>query len=78
MTNIALERIKNPGKTIICTKQSLCKENQSYIVKLIKERLGNGIKITTRILGTFIEAHSGPCSIGIGFVEIYIYHNILE
>lgn len=70
MTNIALSRIKNPDKTIICTQQALCKEDETYIVKLLKDTLGKGIKISTGLLGTVIGAHSGPGSIGIGFVEI--------
>ena len=66
----AVGRIKDPEKTIICTQQAICDTEEAFMVDLLKERLGKETEIITGMLGTVVGAHSGPGSIGIGFVEI--------
>ncbi|UYO99537.1 DegV family protein [Oceanotoga sp. DSM 15011] len=71
MTKIALSRIKEPKNLIICTREALCKNDENYIIELLKESFDD-IKIYSGTLGAVIGAHSGPGSIGIGFVECAI------
>lgn len=69
MSDIAVSRIKNVKNTIICTRNALCTEDEEYMIKFIKNKIGD-IKIYSGTLGAVIGAHSGPGAIGVGFVEI--------
>jgi DegV family protein with EDD domain len=68
MVDIAVERIKDPTKTIICTRSALFEEDQEYLITKLKEKLNYKGKIYSGVLESVIGAHSGPGAIGIGFV----------
>ncbi len=68
MVDIAVKRIKDPKKTIICTRSALYEEDQEYLIKNLKEKLDYKGKIYRGTLEAVIGAHSGPGAIGVGFV----------
>jgi len=70
MVNIISDRIKDPKKAIICTRNAMCKEDEEYMIEKLKEKLNYEGEIYSGTLGAVIGAHSGPGAIGIGFTEL--------
>ncbi len=70
MVNIISDRIKDPKKVIISTRNAMCKEDEEYMIEKLKEKLNYEGEIYSGTLGAVIGAHSGPGAIGIGFTEL--------
>jgi DegV family protein with EDD domain len=68
MANIAISRLTQLSNPVICTQNALCDEEESFIIKHVLSGLSSDVPIYRGILGTVVGAHSGPASIGIGFV----------
>ncbi len=70
LVNICAVRIDDPRESVIVTQNALCEEDEQYLVDSLKQRLGQDIKIFRSQVGTSVGSHSGPGSIGVGFVNI--------
>jgi fatty acid-binding protein DegV len=68
IANIAISRITQISNPVICTQNALCDEEETFIIKHLRSGLNFDIPIYRGMLGTVVGAHSGPGSIGIGFV----------
>jgi DegV family protein with EDD domain len=70
MVNIIADRIKDPKKVILCTRNAMCEEDEEYMLGKLREKLNYEDEIYSGTLGAVIGAHSGPGAIGIGFTEL--------
>lgn len=69
MVDICAQRITNTKNTIMVTQHALCEDDELLIIELIKKKLGPELPIFRSRVGTSVGAHSGPGSVGIGFVK---------
>lgn len=69
MIDIAVSRIIDIHKMIIIIQNAECREDADYICNYLKEKVNYGAQIFNSSLGVIVGAHSGPGTIGIGFVE---------
>jgi fatty acid-binding protein DegV len=60
-----MKHVINP---IVCTQNALCEEDESFIIDYLHSKLGYCIPVYRGMLGAVVGSHSGPGSIGIGFV----------
>lgn len=71
MVDECCSRIKQVKNPVICTQNALCEEDESMMIEYLRSRLGHDGPVYRGILGTVVGAHSGPGSIGIGYVGEY-------
>lgn len=69
MIDVAISRIGDINKMIIIVQHAECKEDINYICKYLREKTNNSNQIYNSNLGVTVGAHSGPGTIGIGFIE---------
>jgi DegV family protein with EDD domain len=69
MVEATLARISDLNKTIIIIQNAQCQEDANFIVNYIKDKVNYTGKIFNSSLGIIVGAHSGPGTIGIGFLE---------
>lgn len=69
MANICVSRIKNACNTIIVIQNALCEKDELFLTEKLKQILGQDIHIYHSGVGTSVGSHSGPGSIGIGFLD---------
>lgn len=70
LIDICANRIGNLQESVIVTQNALCEEDEQYLVDGLKTKLGRDIKIFRSQVGTSVGSHSGPGSIGVGFVSV--------
>jgi DegV family protein with EDD domain len=61
-------RIKQVSNPVICIQNALCEEDESFIIDYLRSMLDYDGPIYRGMLGAVVGAHSGPGSIGIGYV----------
>lgn len=69
MIDAAVSRISDINKMIIIIQSAECQEDEDYICDYLKRKVNYGGQIFNSNLGVIVGAHSGPGTIGIGFVE---------
>lgn len=69
LINTCVNRIKNVRDLVIVTQHALCEEDGVYIIKELKQKLGQDIPIFQSNVGTSVGSHSGPGAIGVGFIS---------
>lgn len=69
MVDIVVNRVKDLNSCTFCVQSALSEEDENFIIEQLRLKLGYQGNIYRGILGACIGAHSGPGSIGIGFVE---------
>lgn len=69
MVDEAAARIGDLNKTIIVLQNALAPKDAEYMYQYLKEKTKEKIQVFNNTLGITVGAHSGPGSIGIGFVE---------
>ncbi|MDD3365561.1 MAG: DegV family protein [Syntrophomonas sp.] len=69
LINTCVNRIKNARDSVIITQHALCEDDGLFIIKELKQKLGQDIHIFQSSVGTSVGSHSGPGSIGVGFVS---------
>lgn len=69
LVNVCVSRIGNLKESVIVTQNALCEEDEQYMVDGLKRNLGQEIQIYRSQVGTSVGSHSGPGSIGVGFVS---------
>lgn len=68
LINTCASRMKNVRNSVIITQQALCEEDELFIIKELKQKLGQDIHIFRSSVGTSVGSHSGPGAIGVGFI----------
>lgn len=63
-----ISRINQVANPVICTQNALCAEEESFLIEYLRSKLNYDGLIHRGILGAVVGAHSGPGSIGIGYV----------
>jgi len=69
MIDVMVSRITNIDRTIIVLQNAQSKKDADYMYQYLKEKTKDYIQVFSGNLGITVGAHSGPGSIGIGFVE---------
>ncbi|TEB07892.1 DegV domain-containing protein [Pelotomaculum schinkii] len=69
MIDVAVSRIIDINKMIIIIQHAECQEDADYICNYLKEKVNYSGHVFNSGLGIIVGAHSGPGTIGIGFVE---------
>lgn len=69
MIDVAVSRIIDINKLNIIIQNAECQEDAGFIINYLRERTNYSGQIYTGDLGIIVGAHSGPGTIGIGFVE---------
>ncbi|MEN6351011.1 MAG: DegV family protein [Syntrophomonas sp.] len=69
LINTCVNRIKNVRGAVIITQHALCEEDGLFIIKELKQKLGQEINIFQSRVGTTVGSHSGPGAIGVGFIS---------
>lgn len=69
LVDIVQSRVNNINNTIIFTQNAICEEDESYLIDYLRKKLNYTGTIYRNIISATIGAHSGPGSIGIGFLE---------
>lgn len=69
MIDIALSRIENIDRAIITIQNALAEKDKAYVYDYLKTKTSDKTKIITSSLGITVGAHSGPGTLGIGFLE---------
>lgn len=69
MIDTCVSRINNISDTIIVTQHAICDKDELFLVEGLKQKLGQNVHIFRSRVGTSVGSHSGPGSIGIGFVS---------
>lgn len=69
MVDVALGRIDNIDKAIITIQNALAQEDKDYVYEYLRENASHKTKIISSDLGITVGAHSGPGTVGIGFLE---------
>ncbi|TEB13303.1 DegV domain-containing protein [Pelotomaculum sp. FP] len=69
MIDVAVSRIIDINKMIIIIQHAECQEDADYICNYLKEKGNYSGHVFNSGLGIIVGAHSGPGTIGIGFVE---------
>lgn len=70
LIDICASRIGNLQESVIVAQNALCEEDEQFMVDGLKDRLGQDIQIYRSQVGTSVGSHSGPGSIGVGFVNV--------
>lgn len=68
MADIVAARLKELKNPVICTQSALADEDESFMIDYLKGKLDINPEVYKSMLGVVVGAHSGPGSIGIGFV----------
>ncbi|HWP96602.1 MAG TPA: DegV family protein [Syntrophomonadaceae bacterium] len=68
MADECCSRIKQVANPVICTQNALCEEDETFMIDYLHSLLGYDGPIYRGMLGAVVGAHSGPGSIGIGYV----------
>jgi DegV family protein with EDD domain len=68
MTEYVISRIKEGSNPLICTQNALCKDEEIFMIDYLCSALNYHSPIHSGTLGVVVGAHSGPGSLGIGFV----------
>lgn len=63
-----ISRITKVANPVICTQNALCEEDELFMIEHLRAGLNYAGPIYRGMLGAVVGAHSGPGSIGIGFV----------
>ena len=61
-------RMKHVSNPIICTQNALCEEDESFIIDYLRSKFDCYVPVYRGMLGAVVGTHSGPGSIGIGYV----------
>ena len=69
MVDVALGRIDNIHNAIITIQNALAQEDGDYVYDYLRENASHKTKIISSDLGITVGAHSGPGTVGIGFLE---------
>lgn len=69
MVDAAVSRIGNINRAIIVLQNAKSAQDADYMYQYLKEKTKEKIQVFSSTLGITVGAHSGPGSIGIGFVE---------
>lgn len=69
MVDVVISRITNINRSIIVLQHAKAQKDADYMYQYLKEKTKDNIQIFTSNLGVTVGAHSGPGSIGIGFIE---------
>lgn len=69
MIDVAVSRMMDINKFLITVQNAEYQEDIDYIISYLREKTNYVGKIFKSDLGIIVGAHSGPGSIGIGFVE---------
>lgn len=69
LVDVALSRITNINRTIIVLQNAKSPKDADYMYQYLREKAKERIEVFSSNLGITVGAHSGPGSIGIGFVE---------
>lgn len=69
LVDVAISRITNINRTIIVLQNAKSQKDADYMYQYLKEKTKKNIRVFSSSLGITVGAHSGPGSIGIGFVE---------
>lgn len=69
LINTCVSRIKNIRDTVIITQDAICEDDGLFIIKELKQRLGQDILIFQSNVGTSVGSHSGPGALGVGFIS---------
>lgn len=68
MADECCSRIKQVTNPVICVQNALCEEDESFMIDYLHSLLAYDGPIYRGMLGAVVGAHSGPGSIGIGYV----------
>lgn len=68
MVDHIFSRIKQVSNPVICMQNALCEEEESFMLDYLCSGLGYHGPIYRGMLGVVVGAHSGPGSIGLGYV----------
>ncbi|MEL7568057.1 MAG: DegV family protein [Dehalobacterium sp.] len=68
MVDYFISRIKRVSNPVICTQNALCEDEELFMVDYLCSGLGYHGPVYRGMLGVIVGAHSGPGSIGLGFV----------
>lgn len=71
MVDIAISRIADINKTTIIIQNARSQKDADYILNYLREITNNSVQIFSSSLGIAVGSHSGPGTIGIGFVNNY-------
>jgi len=69
MIDVAVSRMIDINKMIITIQNAECQEDAEYMRNYLWEKTNNNCLIFNSSLRITVGAHSGPCAIGIGFVQ---------
>lgn len=69
MIDVAVSRIGDIQRTIIVLQNAKSPKDAEYIYQYLKQKTKEKLQVFNSNLGITVGAHSGPGSIGIGFVE---------
>ncbi len=69
MVDEAVARIGNIDQTIIVLQNAIAPKDADYMLQYLKDKAKEKMQIFSSTLGITVGAHSGPGSMGIGFVE---------
>ncbi len=69
LIDTCVNRIKNVRNSVIITQHAICEEDGLFIIKELKQKLGQDIHIFQSNVGTSVGSHSGPGAIGVGFIS---------
>lgn len=69
MVDVAISRIENIYNTIIVIQNAGFQQDAEYLYDYIKETTNNKAEIFKSNLGITVGAHTGPGTMGIGFLE---------
>ena len=70
LVDIAVSRIENFSKTVIVIENAVCEEEAEYIHEFLNRKADKILEVYHSTLGITVGGHSGPGSIGIGFVKM--------
>lgn len=69
LTDLVASRITNINHVVIVTQNALCNDDEDFMIDYLRSKLNYQDEIYRGFVGTTVGAHSGPGSIGIGFIE---------
>jgi DegV family protein with EDD domain len=70
LVDLTTKRISDFSNTIIVIEHANCEEEANYLLKYLQSKTDQQLNIYKSTLGITVGGHSGPGSIGIGFIEI--------
>lgn len=69
MIDVVISRITDINRSIIVLQHAKSQKDADYMYQYLKEKTKDHIQVFSNNLGITVGAHSGPGSIGIGFIE---------